>query len=100
MATPSWQLKGSTTKRVIAISSVRASSDRWPWIARAGRGERGVPLTVLIFGLGYAMVWVGFSAGAAIAQWALHQTPCSHRPWRWPIRAWAGRFSSRPAHIS
>jgi len=42
--------------------------------ARAGRGERGVPLTVLIFGLGYAMVWVGFSAGAAIAQWALHQT--------------------------
>jgi len=42
--------------------------------ARAGRGERGVPLTVLMFGLGYAMVWVGFSAGAAIAQWALHQT--------------------------
>ena len=42
--------------------------------ARAGQGERGVPLTVLIFGLGYAVAWVGFSAGAAIAQWALHQT--------------------------
>ena len=42
--------------------------------ARAGRGERGVPLTVLTFGLGYVTVWVGFSACAAIAQWALHQT--------------------------
>lgn len=41
--------------------------------ARAGRGERGVPLAVLMFGLGYITVWVGFSACAALAQWALHQ---------------------------
>jgi predicted metal-binding membrane protein len=42
--------------------------------ARAGRGDRGVRLAVLMFGLGYVTVWVGFSACAALAQWALHQT--------------------------
>jgi len=42
--------------------------------ARAGRGDRGVRLMVLMFGLGYLLVWVGFSAFAALAQWALHQT--------------------------
>jgi len=42
--------------------------------ARAGRGERRVPLSVLMFGLGYCTVWVGFSACAAAAQGALHQT--------------------------
>jgi predicted metal-binding membrane protein len=42
--------------------------------ARAGRGERGVRLAVLMFGLGYVTVWVGFSVCAALAQWALHQT--------------------------
>ena len=42
--------------------------------ARAGRGERGARLAVLMFGLGYLTVWVGFSACAALAQWALHQT--------------------------
>jgi predicted metal-binding membrane protein len=41
---------------------------------RAGRQERGVSLAVLMFGLGYAAVWVGFSACAAIAQWALQRT--------------------------
>jgi predicted metal-binding membrane protein len=41
--------------------------------ARAGRGERGVPLAALLFGLGYLTVWVGFSAGAALAQWRLHE---------------------------
>jgi predicted metal-binding membrane protein len=41
--------------------------------ARAGRGERGVPWAVLMFGVGYATVWVGFSACAALAQWALHE---------------------------
>ena len=41
---------------------------------RAGRGERGVRLAVLMFGLGYILVWVGFSVCAALAQWALHQT--------------------------
>ena len=42
--------------------------------ARAGRGGRGMRLAVLMFGLGYMTVWVGFSACAALAQWALHQT--------------------------
>ena len=40
---------------------------------RAGRGEPGVRLAVLTFGLGYITAWVGFSACAALAQWALHQ---------------------------
>jgi predicted metal-binding membrane protein len=40
--------------------------------ARAGRRERGMPVAVLMFGLGYVTVWVGFSACAALAQWALH----------------------------
>ena len=42
--------------------------------ARAGRGDRGVRLAVLMFGLGYLTVWVGFSVCAALAQWALHET--------------------------
>ncbi len=41
--------------------------------ARAGRTERGVSMAVLIFGLGYIAVWVGFSACAALAQGALHR---------------------------
>jgi predicted metal-binding membrane protein len=40
--------------------------------ARTGRGEHGVA-PVLVFGLGYVAVWVGFSACAALAQWALHE---------------------------
>ena len=40
--------------------------------AHSKRGERRAPLAVLIFGLGYLAVWVGFSACAAMAQWALH----------------------------
>ena len=39
----------------------------------AGRGGRHVPLVVLIFGTGYLIVWIGFSACAALAQWGLHQ---------------------------
>ena len=42
--------------------------------ARAGRGDRGVRMAVVMFGLGYVTVWVGFSACAALAQWALHET--------------------------
>jgi predicted metal-binding membrane protein len=38
-----------------------------------GRGGRRVPLVVLIFGAGYLIVWVGFSACAALAQWGLHK---------------------------
>ncbi len=41
--------------------------------ALARRGGRGVPQAVLTFGLGYVTVWVGFSACAALAQWALHR---------------------------
>ena len=39
--------------------------------ACAGRGARGAPLAALMFGSGYLLVWVGFSAAAALAQWAL-----------------------------
>ena len=38
--------------------------------ARRAEGGR---LAVLCFGLGYFAVWLGFSACAAMAQWALHQ---------------------------
>jgi predicted metal-binding membrane protein len=37
------------------------------------RGEGEVPIEAMLFGLGYATVWVGFSAAAALAQWSLHQ---------------------------
>jgi predicted metal-binding membrane protein len=39
---------------------------------RTGRTEQPAP-PVLIFALGYATVWIGFSACAALAQFALHQ---------------------------
>jgi predicted metal-binding membrane protein len=39
----------------------------------AQRAERGVAPAVLVFGLGYITVWLGFSACATVAQWALHQ---------------------------
>ena len=42
--------------------------------AQAARGRRGMPPAVMMFGLGYIIVWVAFSAGAALAQWMLHQT--------------------------
>jgi predicted metal-binding membrane protein len=41
--------------------------------ARAGHVEGGRSLAVMLFGLGYITVWTGFSACAALAQWALHQ---------------------------
>jgi len=40
---------------------------------RAGRGERGLPLTTLAFALGYIAVWASFSVGATATQWGLHQ---------------------------
>lgn len=40
--------------------------------ARAKRPEPGLRFAVLMFGLGYLIVWAGFSACAALAQWALH----------------------------
>jgi predicted metal-binding membrane protein len=39
---------------------------------RAGREASGGTLPVLCFGSGYLAAWVGFSAAAALAQWALH----------------------------
>jgi predicted metal-binding membrane protein len=39
----------------------------------AARRGRGVPLGVFLFGLGYILVWTGFSACAALAQWALRE---------------------------
>lgn len=41
--------------------------------AHARRAERGAPAVVLLFGLGYLTMWLGFSAFATLAQWALHQ---------------------------
>jgi predicted metal-binding membrane protein len=41
--------------------------------ARTRRGERRVPIAVFVFGLGYVAIWFAFSAGATIAQNALHQ---------------------------
>ena len=38
----------------------------------AGRGAPRSPRVVFVFGAGYLLVWTVFSAGAALAQWALH----------------------------
>src|SRR5262249_51206130 len=40
--------------------------------SQAGRGG-GVRAATLLFGLGYLIVWTGFSAAAAFAQWGLHE---------------------------
>ena len=39
----------------------------------ARRGERDMPIAVLLFGLGYIVVWMGFSVCAALVQWGLHE---------------------------
>jgi predicted metal-binding membrane protein len=41
--------------------------------ARRGRGGGRMWSAAAMFGLGYILVWVGFSAGAALVQWGLHQ---------------------------
>jgi predicted metal-binding membrane protein len=38
-----------------------------------GLGAQRAPRVVPAFGAGYVLVWTAFSAGAALAQWALHQ---------------------------
>jgi predicted metal-binding membrane protein len=38
-----------------------------------GRGAQRAPRAVIAFSAGYLCVWTAFSAGAALAQWALHQ---------------------------
>jgi predicted metal-binding membrane protein len=40
--------------------------------AQARRGARRARIAVPMFALGYAIVWTGFSACAALAQWTLH----------------------------
>ena len=44
----------------------------------AAQSRRGTPLATslatFMLGLGYIAVWTGFSAGAALVQWMLHQT--------------------------
>ncbi|HZP32446.1 MAG TPA: DUF2182 domain-containing protein [Candidatus Acidoferrales bacterium] len=42
--------------------------------AQSKRGMRRAALSAGTFGLGYAFVWTLFSAGAAVAQFTLHQT--------------------------
>jgi predicted metal-binding membrane protein len=42
--------------------------------AHATRQAGRLPLPLLLFGLGYALVWIAFSSGAALAQWALHRS--------------------------
>jgi predicted metal-binding membrane protein len=37
------------------------------------RGGQPAPRLVFVFSAGYLLVWTAFSAGAAMAQWALHQ---------------------------
>ncbi|HEX6137828.1 MAG TPA: DUF2182 domain-containing protein [Casimicrobiaceae bacterium] len=39
----------------------------------ARRGASRLPTATLLFGLGYAGVWIAFSGAAAFAQWALHE---------------------------
>ena len=41
--------------------------------SRAQRSATGARLDTLMFGAGYLLVWVGFSALAALAQWGLHE---------------------------
>jgi predicted metal-binding membrane protein len=40
--------------------------------ALRGRGAGRVPLPLLMFGLGYATIWIGFSGAATGVQWLLH----------------------------
>jgi predicted metal-binding membrane protein len=42
--------------------------------AQSRRDDAGARFAVLLFGCGYAAVWIGFSAVAAAAQWVLHNT--------------------------
>jgi predicted metal-binding membrane protein len=55
--------------------------------ARAQRGGTGARLATMMFGVGYLLVWVGFSAFATVAQWVLHESAllspmmASSSPW-------------------
>ena len=65
-------MAGSAAPVLLLFAASRAK--RLPAVALAEAGaESGVKSSVLMFGLGYLAVWTGFSACAALAQWALHQ---------------------------
>jgi predicted metal-binding membrane protein len=71
---------------------------------QARRGVRGAPRMALAFGAGYFTLWVGFSAGAALAQWALHEarlltpTMAASSPWLGgAILVAAGAYQLLPA---
>jgi predicted metal-binding membrane protein len=71
------------------------------------RGERGLSSALLLFGLGYIAVWMGFSASAALAQWALHEAAllssglaASSRSLGGAILIGAGLYQLTPAKIA
>ena len=71
---------------------------------QARRGGRGAPRLALAFGAGYLTLWVGFSASAALAQWALHEarlltpTMAASSPWLGgAILVAAGAYQLSPA---
>jgi predicted metal-binding membrane protein len=71
--------------------------------AHTRRAQGRVPLAVLLFGLGYITVWLGFSACAAMAQWALHEAAllspamaASSRPLAGAILIAAGAYQLTP----
>jgi hypothetical protein len=74
--TPEEMGKGNWSVGVIA--DARASAEQHDAITSIASGsagrrvERGVVPAVPSFGLGYLTVWLGFSASATAAQWALH----------------------------
>ena len=71
--------------------------------AHRRRAEPGVPQAVSSFGLGYLAVWLGFSAGATVAQWALHEAALlsstmatSSRPLAGAVLVAAGAYQLTP----
>lgn len=70
---------------------------------RVGRGDGHARLPVLMFGFGYLLIWVGFSAVATLAQWTLHETglmpaamAISSPYWSGAILIFAGAYQSTP----
>jgi predicted metal-binding membrane protein len=58
---------GMMTPAATPMLLIFASTQR-----RRAQAEGGVRSPVLLFALGYMTVWLGFSAAATLAQWALH----------------------------
>ncbi len=62
---------------------------------RAGRQPQGGAPGVLMFALGYAAVWVGFSGCAALVQWILHRAA-----WLTPAMAASSPYLAGPILIA